>query len=194
MTLAQIMKLALQQLDEDTEDADEFEELFRVYANAGYSIAVHGYLHPKELRTLTTDREGNTGSAGADVERVIELTRLDEDGRRCGTVPFAPLPDGQGLHTALPGTRLDALCEVRYPELEKGTDEPRLPEHAHAALADYICYRHLSSGSLAKQNRAKFFMTSFYQTMQRIAPVGAGSVTDRRYLYEATRLRRSMTR
>ena len=194
MTLAQIMKLALQQLDEDPEDVGEYEELFRVYANTGYAIAVRGYLHPRELRTLTTDGEGSIRIAGMDIERVIELTRLDEEECRREAVPFTVLPDGQGVHTPLPEARFEALCEVRYPELTKGTDEPRLPEHAHAALADYICYRYMSCGSLARQNRAKFFMTSFYQAMQQIASAGSGSLTEKRYLYEATRLRTAMVR
>lgn len=189
MTLAQIMKLALRQLDEDTEDVGEYEELFKVYANTGYAIAVRSYLRPKELRVLHTDERGVAFTGGMDVERVIALMRLEDEAARPAQVPFAVLETGEGVRTALPRTRLGALCEVRYPELTEGTDEPRLPEDAHPALADYICYRHLSSGSLAKQNRAKFFLTSFYQAMQRIRPAGEGGVTGRRGLYEATRLR-----
>lgn len=189
MTLSQIMKLALRQLDEDTEDVSEYEDLFRVYANTGYAIAVRGYLHPRELREIFTDAQGVACTEGMDVERVIELTRMDARGTALERVPFTPLADGSGVRTGLPQTRLDALCEVRYPEMTEGVDEPRLPEEAHAALADYICYRHLSSGSLAKQSRAKFFLTSFYQAMQRMLPAGAGSVTACKNLYEATGLR-----
>lgn len=189
MTLSQIMKLALRQLDEDTEDVSEYEDLFRVYANTGYAIAVRGYLRPRELRELVTDEQGCAFTEGMDVERVIELTRADSGAAALERVPFIPLADGSGVHTGLAKTRLDALCEVRYPEMTEGADEPRLPQEAHAALADYICYRHLSSGSLAKQSRAKFFLTSFYQAMQRMRPAGTGSVTARKNLYEATRLR-----
>ena len=39
MKLAQIVKLALLQLDEDLEDSVEYDELFKMYANQGYSIA-----------------------------------------------------------------------------------------------------------------------------------------------------------
>ena len=189
MTLSQIMKLALRQLDEDTEDVSEYEDLFRVYANTGYAIAVRGYLRPRELRELVTDEQGCAFTEGMDLERVIELTRADSDAAALERVPFIPLADGSGVRTGLAQTRLDALCEVRYPEMTEGADEPRLPQEAHAALADYICYRHLSSGSLAKQSRAKFFLTSFYQAMQRMRPAGTGSVTARKNLYEATRLR-----
>ena len=189
MTLSQIMKLALRQLDEDTEDVSEYEDLFKVYANTGYAIAVRGYLRPRELRVLFTDERGFAFTEGMDVERVITLTRTNEGAATLERVPFTPLADGSGVRTGLPQTQLDALCEVRYPEMTEETDEPRLPEDVHAALADYICYRHLSSGSLAKQSRAKFFLTSFYQAMQRMLPAGAGSVTARQNLYEATRLR-----
>ena len=189
MTLSQIMKLALRQLDEDAEDVSEYEELFKVYANTGYAIAVRGYLRPREMRELVTDEQGRALTEGMDVERVIELTRAEAGAAALERVPFIPLADGSGVRTQLAQTRLYALCEVRYPEMTEDTDEPRLPEDAHAALADYICYRHLSSGSLAKQSRAKFFLTSFYQAMQRMLPAGAGSVTTRQNLYEATRLR-----
>ena len=64
-----------------------------------------------------------------------------------------------------------------------------LPAYAHAALSDYICYRHLSSGNLAKQSRAQFYQNSFYQEMNRIRPQGMGSVTRMRNLYEATDVR-----
>ena len=70
--------------------------------------------------------------------------------------------------------------------LENGLDEPLLPEYAQPALADYICYRHLSSGNLAKQSRAEFFRQSFYQQMRTINPQGAGSVTRMQNLYAVT--------
>ena len=42
MTLAQIMTLALRQLDEDIQDLSEYEDVFRVYANIGHDIAGSG--------------------------------------------------------------------------------------------------------------------------------------------------------
>ena len=98
-------------------------------------------------------------------------------------------PDGRGLHiwrVDLAGKTLRAVCEVAFYPMEDGDDEPQIPEYAHAALADYICYRHLSSGNLAKQSRAQFYQNSFYQTMQRIRPQGMGSVTRFEHLYEVT--------
>ena len=96
---------------------------------------------------------------------------------------------GRGLHVwrdDLTGKTLRAVCEVAFYPMEDGDDEPQIPEYAHAALADYICYRHLSSGNLAKQSRAQFYQNSFYQTMQRIRPQGMGSVTRFEHLYEVT--------
>ena len=40
MTLAEIMRLALRQLDEDPADISEFADLFRSYANLGYKLLV----------------------------------------------------------------------------------------------------------------------------------------------------------
>ena len=162
MTLSQIIAQALRQLDEDAEDVSEYEESFRVYANMGYDIAVREYLKPRRIFYTEVDEEGNAPVPGLTVVRVIEL-RDD-----------------------LAGQTLRAVCEVAFYPLEDGQDEPQLPEYAHAALADYICYRHLSSGNLAKQSRAQFYQTSFYQAMQRIRPEGMGSVTRFRNLYEVT--------
>ena len=72
------------------------------------------------------------------------------------------------------------------PAEARALDEPQLPQYAHAALADYICYRHLSSGSLSKQSRAEFFRQSFYQQMRALSHEGEGSVTRKKNLYAVT--------
>ena len=51
MTVSQIMKLALRQLDEDAEDISEYDDLFKTDLNSGYAIAVRGYLRPREKET-----------------------------------------------------------------------------------------------------------------------------------------------
>ena len=99
---------------------------------------------------------------------------MDAQGR---PVRFSLSADGTALKTGEKEAGIRALCEVEWAALEEDTDEPRLPSYAHPALADYICYRHLSSGNLAKQSRARFFETSFYQQMRAMRPHGAGSVT-----------------
>ena len=184
MTLSQIIAQALRQLDEDAEDVSEYEESFKVYANMGYDIAVREYLKPRRIFYTDVDEAGNAPVPGLTVTRVIELR--DEHGLDVG---YDLDPDGRGLHIwrdDLTGKTLRAVCEVMFYPLEDGKDEPQLPEYAHAALSDYICYRHLSSGNLAKQSRAQFYQTSFYQTMQRMRPQGMGSVTRMKHLYEVT--------
>ena len=79
-----------------------------------------------------------------------------------------------------------AVCEVRRRELEQDADEPQLPLEAHAALADYICYRHLSSGNLAKQSRAQHYRNEFYAQMQRLSPRPSGGVTGYKNFYTVT--------
>ena len=101
-------------------------------------------------------------------------------------VRFSISADGRTIGTEEKNTAVQALCEVERPALEADTDEPELPQYAHPALADYICYRHLSSGNLAKQSRAEFFRQSFYQQMRTLIPQGAGSVTQLRNLYAVT--------
>ena len=181
MTLASIMKLALRQLDEAAEDIAEYDELFRSYANMGYMIALRLVLKPRETFELTPDEEGRADIAALPIMRVVEV--WDAQGR---PVRFSLSADGTALKTGEKEASIRALCEVEWAALEEDTDEPRLPSYAHPALADYICYRHLSSGSLAKQSRAEFFRESFYQQMRAMTPQGAGSVTRLRNLYAVT--------
>lgn len=184
MTLAGIMRLALRQLDEAAEDISEYDELFRSYANMGYMIALRLYLKPRERFCLKSDEGGRAEIRALPIGRVIDVR--DGQGR---SVWFDVDADGGAIETGKREEKLDVLCEVEYPAMAADTDEPRLPEYAHPALADYICYRHLSSGNLAKQSRAKFFEMSFYQQMRAMTPQGAGSVTRLKHLYEATNMR-----
>ncbi len=186
MTLAQIITQALRQLDEDPEDVGEYEELFRAYANMGYDIAVRDYLKPRQRFCLHEDEHGIAFLPDARIVRVVELK---SEGWR--DVPFDLLPDGRALRVLNPRgeeRELAALCEIVYPPLEEGNDEPRIPPFAHPALCDYVCYRHLSSGNLAKQSRAQFYHRSFLEQMNRIRPQGMGSVTRYKNLYEVTSL------
>lgn len=181
MTLANIMKLALRQLDEAAEDIAEYDELFRSYANMGYIIALRLFLRPRETFELTTDAQGRADISALPVMRVVEMRNAQ--GR---PVRFSLSADGRTIETEEKDADVQALCEVEWPALEADTDEPRLPQYAHPALADYICYRHLSSGNLAKQSCAEFFRQSFYQQMRTINPQGAGSVTRMQNLYAVT--------
>lgn len=184
MTLANIMKLALRQLDEAAEDISEYDELFRSYANMGYMIALRQFLKPREILRLTTDAQGNADISALPAMRVVEVR--DAQGN---PVRFSLRADGEAIETGEKNAALLALCEVEETALREDTDEPKLPEYAHPALADYICYRHLSSGNLAKQSRAEFFRQSFYQQMRALTPQGAGSVTRMQNLYAVTDVR-----
>ena len=188
MTLAQIMKLALRQLDEAPEDLSEYDELFRSYANEGYHAAVGNYLRPREMRILVTDERGAADIAGQDIRRVITLEHADR--QRGGEVFFRPGEDGRTIRTVCPEEELRALCEVRYADMEHDSDAPRLPRRVHHALADYICWRWLSCGSPAKQKRGQVFYERYLQAMQSLDPVAFGSVTRERRLYRASDVRR----
>lgn len=187
MTLVQIMRLALRQLDEDPADLSEYRDLFAVYANQGYQLALTQYVKPRETMTIQTDAQGDVLLDGMDILRVIALR--DEDGR---AVTCAMDEDGQTLHTQRKDSTLYAVCEVRRRELSEDADEPLLPIEAHAALADYICYKHLSTGNLAKQSRAQHFRNEFYAQMQRLSPRPSGGVTGYRNFYTVTDSRWSM--
>ena len=178
MTLAQIYRLALRQLGEDPADVSEYSDLFAVYANQGYKIAVEQYVKPKETMLLRTDDSGDAYIDGMDIVRVISLK--DESGQEV----YAQMrEDGTALHTQRRNADLTAVCVVSYPELEEDTDEPRLPKSAHAALADYICYKYLSTGNMAKQSRAQHFRSEFYTSMQAMKPQVSGGVTRMKNLY-----------
>lgn len=181
MTLVQIMRLALRQLDEDVADLSEYRDLFVAYANQGYQIALTQYVKPRETMTLATDDHGDAAINGLDILRVVAVR--DEDGRE---VMCAMDADGVTLHTPRKDSTLYAVCEVRRRELADDGDEPLLPMESHTALADYICYRHLSSGNLAKQSRAQHYRNEFYAQMQRISPRPSGGVTGYKNFYTVT--------
>ena len=147
----------------------------------GYMIALRLFLRPRETFELTTDAQGRADISALPIMRVVDMRNAQ--GR---PVRFSLSADGGTIETEEKNANIRALCEVEWPALEADTDEPRLPQYAHPALADYICYRHLSSGNLAKQSRAEFFRQSFYQQMRTINPQGAGSVTHLRNLYAVT--------
>ena len=181
MTLANIMKLALGQLDEAPEDIAEYDELFRSYANMGYMIAIRLFYKPRETFVLTTDGKGSAAFGALPIRRVVGVKNAQGE-----TVCFQLAADGLTIETNEKEKKLYVLCEVEREALQKATDEPQLPDFAHAALADYICYRHLSSGNLGKQSRAEFFRESFYQQMRALGYEGQGSVTRTKNLYAVT--------
>jgi len=188
MTLAQIIRMALRQLDEDPEDISEYDDLFRAYANEGYAIAVDGYWRPRQMRRLYTDEQGLAPIEGMDIRRIVRVWARRGEG--LVSARFALTPDGRAIRTAHRQEELHAMCEIDMPPLTQDGDEPGLPEHAHAALADYICYRHLANGNLAKQKRAQVYYRHFLERMRGLRPDGYGSVTAFTGLYEATGLRR----
>ena len=178
MTLAQIYRLALRQLGEDPADVSEFSDLFAVYANQGYKIAVDQYLKPKDTMTLRTDDKGDAYIDGMDIVRIIALR--DGSGREV----YAQMSeDGTTLHTGRKNAELTAVCVVTYPEMESELDEPRIPASAHSAIADYICFKYLSTGNMAKQSRAQHFRSEFYTSMQAMRPQASGGVTRFKNLY-----------
>ena len=184
MTLAQIMELALRQLDEDISDIAEFDTLFRAYANEGYSIAQHKWYHPRETIIFQTDENG---CAPIDTKNIVHVLDVHNDAGF--KVPFCVSPDRKYFRARLKEEELYALCEVEWPALERETDVPKLPAHTHNALVDYICYRHLLNGNAAKQQRAQMYLMQFERAMRELPSQGADSVTQMRGLYEASDIR-----
>lgn len=211
MTAMQIMALALRQLDELPEDIAEFRDMFLPYLNEGYDIAVRQFLKPRRHITLYEDRPGLIPLDDPRITRVVELR-----GAHGMIEPFALSADGRALmlysprpperpklarkrSIPKPGEPLppeafvprgyDALCEVGFLPLVRDEDEPRIDPVYHPSLADYICYKHLGNGNLAKQSRAVQFQQRFYQQMGRIRPDGFRSVTHEHGLYAASDIR-----
>ena len=186
MKLAEIMRLALRQLDEDVADISEYDDMFRRYANEGYQIVMRDLYKPRIPITLETDEHGKATLDELNIVRIIELRNM------CGRdVWFDLSPDCKTVYTRMRKQELNGWAEEEIPMLTLDADEPQFPEWAHNCLADYICYRHLSNGNMAKQSKAQFYLNQFYQTARRIRPVGMGSVTREKRLYAVTDARYS---
>lgn len=184
MTLASIMRLALRQMEEDPEDIEEFADLLRTYANLGYRILVTRYFMPRQTLLLHTDERGEATVEGMGIESIVSCR--DSLGRH---VPCRMSADGMRMETGARDEDITAVCIVPFPPLERDEDEPRIPEHAHPALADYICYSVLLNGNAAKQSRAMAYLQRFEQIARSIRAQGAGSVNNFTNLYSASDIR-----
>lgn len=178
MTLAEIMRLALRQLDEDPADIAEYADLFKMWANQGYQIIQQNYYKPRAEITLHTDEKGRAGIAGIGIAQIVQLKNaygVD--------VMHEVSADGQFIETGAMDAELEAVCEMQPRMLEAETDEPMFPERNHSMLVDYICYKHLIRGNMAKQSRAQAFQNEFYRAAQQLRPQASGSVTHLKNLY-----------
>ena len=144
-------------------------------------IALRLYLKPRAELDVESDAYGCINLEDVQVVRVIEVR--DMMGM---SIAFELDSDGHTLHTDTYRQKLKVICEIDCPPMKDSLDRPMLPEYVQPALADYICYRHLSCGSLSKQSRAEFYRDSFYEQMRAIRPQGMGSVKRRKNLYKAT--------
>lgn len=181
MTLAQIMTLALRQLDEDPADISEYDDLFRMYANEGYQIVMHDLYKPREHFDFETDEHGSAEIKDRGIIRIVELK--DGWGR---DIWFDLSVDGTTIYTREREKMLHAVAEIEVAPIYKDTDVPEFPEWAHNCLVDYICYRHLCNGNMGKQQRGQTYLNQFYQQARRIRPQGMGSVTGFKNLYAVT--------
>lgn len=182
MTYAEIKELALRQLDEDPYDMAEHDHLLSAYVNEGYQKTLIDYARPREVYTLKTDKDGKADISGLNIRHIVEVTEADHGHSAWATQDAL----GQTLHTAVRDGKIQLIALITYPNMENGNDVPRLPEWAHAALADYACYRFLSNGNMAKQSRAQFYFSAYASTMRQLRPQGMGSVTAIKNLYTAT--------
>ena len=181
MTVNQIMTDALLELDEDCSDLNEYRQKFQRYINDGYQIAVRDYLKPRRRETLRTDEKGMLSLAWMPVVRVIGV--FDGDGRE---IPFEISAEGTEVKTGVKNRNVHLLYQTEYKALVEDLDSPQLPDFAHSALVDYVCYRHLSSGSMAKQAKAQYYLRNFNDMLFRLTPEAHGSVRNFRNLYEST--------
>ena len=189
MTLAQIMTLALRQLDEDPEDISEYDDLFRSYANEGYRLAAEDWVKPRDTREAISDENGYI-ALDSDVRRVVEVRQRYDSGKIRRNVQYYTAPTGDEISVTEKNKKHILVVEVSVADMVNDTDEPeKLPKEFHPAIADYICYRHLSNGNMAKQSKAQFYRQSFYQAMARVRPQGMGSVKGFANLYAVTDIR-----
>lgn len=186
MTLAQIMRLALRQLDEDPADISDFRDLFIEYLNEGYEKAVRDYLRPRNTFQFVTDDDGVIDITGIPIDSIVSVVADD-----FGMALHASMgPDGHSIKVYggrnAANLAVTVIARIRFPRLEKDVEEPRLPVETHMALVDYICYRYKLTGNLAKQSQAQAFLARYQEALQRIRYVGQGSVVNHQNLYSAT--------
>ena len=57
---------------------------------------------------------------------------------------------------------------AEFPPLENPGDEPKLPEYAHRAIADYATYMVYRNGNAVKQNRGNVFYSMFMGVLAQL--------------------------
>lgn len=182
MTYAQIKQLALRQLDEDPHDMDEFGYLLGVYVNEGYQTALMDYVRPREAFTLKTNEKGEASLVGLNIRRITQVEEYPH-----GYSAWATLNStGDTLYTAVKNGEIRLTAIVTLPDMQNDNDVPKIPEHAHTALADYACWRFLSNGNMAKQQRGQTYLNRFVQGMQQVYPMHSGSTRGYTGLYTVT--------
>ncbi|MBE5798329.1 MAG: hypothetical protein E7321_00050 [Clostridiales bacterium] len=182
MNVSAILHHVMLELDEDPADINDYDQKFMMYLNMGYQLILRQHYKPRETYLSQADERGMVNLSGYDIDCVVQMQ--DEDGR---IVHFRADAQGDGVyHTTARDEDVVVVCQVTYPPLSGELDVPRIPEHVHYALVQYICYKHLSSGNLAKQSRAQYYKQSFYEMMSMLKPVGTGSVTTYTNFYSAT--------
>lgn len=185
MRLGQIVKRALEQAGEDAADLEEYRDQLTGYVNEGYHRMIREAYRPMRRAVLTVE-DGTVSTAS--LRMAVEVRRVTQNGRR---LAFDYLPFDRALLVQGAQDGRDAEVEYTHDEedMTDAEEEPRLPEAAHGALADYGTYRFLLNGNLNKQQRAQAYLQHFMLALRAIRPFGAqgGGVKNWSGLYEATR-------
>ena len=185
MRLGQIVKRALEQAGEDAADLEEYRDQLTGYVNEGYHRMIREAYRPMRRAVLTVE-DGTISTAS--LRGAIEVRSVKQDGR---TIRFDYLPFERALLLSGAKDGADAAVEYTHDEddMTDAEEEPRLPETAHGALADYGTYRFLLNGNLNKQQRAQAYLQHYMLALRAIQPFGrqGGGVKRWTGLYEATR-------
>lgn len=186
MHFGQILQRALIQCGEDVADLEEYRELLTGYVNEGYHRILREAYRPKKQQTLYIEA-GGIASISV-LKRAVEITHVARGGK---SMPYVYHPMERALEVvgAKEGDEISVTYTHDEPDMVDGDDEPRIPETAHGALADYATYRYLINGNLVKQQRAQAFLRAYVDAMRRVQPYGGadGGMKNWNNLYRATR-------
>lgn len=185
MRLGQIIQRALIQCGEDVADLEEYRELLTGYANEGYHRILREAYRPQRRAELYAEKGGVVSIAT--LRRAVEIKDVAQGGK---SIPYTYRPMEKTLQIigAKEGDEIEVTYTHDEPDMSDGNDEPRIPEEAHGALADYATYRYLTNGNLVKQQRAQAFLRSYFEAMRSIRPFGVldGGLKNWKNLYSAT--------
>lgn len=156
----------MEQCGLDVDDREEYRKRLLLYVNDGYMRLMLDRYKPWVEEDVEVS--GETVDWKSLSRHPVKIAQAMQNTRTLSSVLR------EDIRTVEIPQAEDGFVKLRYyyrpQKLEYDADEPRLPDWAHGALADWATWKMLSGGNQSKQIRAQAFRLTFEETFRRLKP------------------------